>query len=370
MEFFAETIRRLVNDMDFAIPDTLDVDAVVAIFFILLWFLHVVFHGEQLLPECSRNDHEQNLTDEDDLSFSEDESEDGIWTEDDLSFSEDESEDGIWTSQVSEAPDDDVKDDLIPDESEDGIWTSSDYESCCQDTNPKVEQKGWNGQPPAIESKNDSKGDASIPSQVSEAPDDDVKDDSIPLKCVSGCFPQLCETKGRCKLCQHNLVECNDFSSLANEKTWSITNRYSCRTKNVVYLVTCSKHEVQYVGSAKDISRRWSTHKRTIHKLHRQRLKQANASNLKKVARVCGLARHFYEVQHDDHEDPIDCLRVQIIDHVEDEEDAKETDNSLKIRETIWMEETGLLMSSRGLNMQKGLKRYEVKDLSNRLVKN
>ena len=50
------------------------------------------------------------------------------------------------------------------------------------------------------------------------------------------------------------LKESNCFTSTSTSRTYPITQILSCKSKNVIYLVTCKKCNVQYVGSLKFVS--------------------------------------------------------------------------------------------------------------------
>ena len=60
-----------------------------------------------------------------------------------------------------------------------------------------------------------------------------------------GCF----KCKGKCDLCRNFLVESDHFTSASSNRTYSITQHLHCISKNLIYLITCSKCNVQYVGS-------------------------------------------------------------------------------------------------------------------------
>ena len=157
----------------------------------------------------------------------------------------------------------------------DELWTEDNSENSSEDDDNEIENNSpWtdendrrsvsgdqeaveSGLPSPVESRIEIK--PSISNQVSDAG----------KGCVTGCFPHLCPIKGRCVLCKTNLIESTNFSSMANLKTWPIVNTYSCQTKHVVYLVTCLRHQVQYVGSTKEMPKRWSKHKHTIQTCHK-----------------------------------------------------------------------------------------------------
>ena len=60
-----------------------------------------------------------------------------------------------------------------------------------------------------------------------------------------------------CKLCRYHLVESKTFHSVETKETFTIRERYSCQTTNVVYLISCSicTNQCQYVGETKNTLR-------------------------------------------------------------------------------------------------------------------
>ena len=55
--------------------------------------------------------------------------------------------------------------------------------------------------------------------------------------------------KGKCDLCRNFLVESDHFTSASSNRTYQITQHLHCKSKIIIYLVTCTKCSVQYVGS-------------------------------------------------------------------------------------------------------------------------
>ena len=81
-----------------------------------------------------------------------------------------------------------------------------------------------------------------------------------------GCF----KCKAKCDLCRNFWKESNCFTSTSTNRTCPITQILNCKSKNVIYLVTCKKCNVQYVGSTMNLkfafattSLPWSLKKRT-----------------------------------------------------------------------------------------------------------
>jgi len=54
-------------------------------------------------------------------------------------------------------------------------------------------------------------------------------------------------TNTKCKACTY-IVETTRFSSSRNNRTFTLRDRFTCASTNIVYLVSCSKCNMQYVG--------------------------------------------------------------------------------------------------------------------------
>ena len=71
---------------------------------------------------------------------------------------------------------------------------------------------------------------------------------SIPKKLVQGkCFP--CNSR-RNNLCCRQVLETNIFKSTKTNKEFKIFHNLNCKSKNVIYLLECKLHKVQYVGKS------------------------------------------------------------------------------------------------------------------------
>ena len=75
----------------------------------------------------------------------------------------------------------------------------------------------------------------------------------------NGCFK--CG-RNRCDLCRNFFVESKSFPSFQTGKKYTIHSRLSCDSKNVIYLASCKKCRLQYVGSTTtDFRVRFRNHK-------------------------------------------------------------------------------------------------------------
>ena len=68
--------------------------------------------------------------------------------------------------------------------------------------------------------------------------------------------------KNRCDLCKNFLLLASKFRSSATGRQYPIRQNVSCSSKNVIYLETCCKCDLQYVGSTStDFKIRFRNHK-------------------------------------------------------------------------------------------------------------
>ena len=69
----------------------------------------------------------------------------------------------------------------------------------------------------------------------------------------------------KCKLC-FNISPTSFFFSTVSKKRYEISEYMNCNTRNVIYLVTCLKCKLQYVGETKRTLReRFNNHRSDIH---------------------------------------------------------------------------------------------------------
>ena len=79
-----------------------------------------------------------------------------------------------------------------------------------------------------------------------------------PLERSVGLFK--CNSK-RCQVWL-NVTETNTFSSSVDKKEYVINHSFNCNDKCIVYLLTCNKCEMQYVGkTADDFRLQWNNYK-------------------------------------------------------------------------------------------------------------
>ena len=126
-----------------------------------------------------------------------------------------------------------------------------------------------------------------------------------------GCF----KCKNKCDLCKHYLVENKIFHSACTGRFYSIRQDVHCRSKNVIYLVTCKTCKIQYVGStSNEFKVRFRNHK------------SAMLTN----KATCELAVHFNRKEH--HMSDFEFIVIEKI--VNDTTD--DMDKVLLTREAFW----------------------------------
>ena len=127
-----------------------------------------------------------------------------------------------------------------------------------------------------------------------------------------GCF----KCKSKCDLCRNFLVESDHFSSASSNRTYHIAQHLHCKSKNVIYLVTCTKCSVQYVGStSNEFKVRFRNHK----------------SAMKTNKNTCEVATHFNKTFH-----ILSDFNFTIIEQISNPSDNNSTDERLLTREAYW----------------------------------
>ena len=122
--------------------------------------------------------------------------------------------------------------------------------------------------------------------------------------------------KGKCDLCRNFLVESDHFTSASSNRSYSITQHLHCKSKNVIYLITCSKCNVQYVGStSNEFKVRFRNHKL--------------AMNTNK--NTCEAAIHFNKSSH-----ILSDFSFIIIEQISNLSDNNSLDERLLTREAYW----------------------------------
>ena len=116
----------------------------------------------------------------------------------------------------------------------------------------------------------------------------------------------------RCEVCKY-IDENSHFKSSQDDRRYSINYSLNCNSNNVVYLITCKKCSLQYVGSTVTKFRlRFNNHKSRIRRHETLRQAEKGVDDL--------LYRHFWSEGHCGLSD----VGIQLIDRVNGEEQLRE----------------------------------------------
>lgn len=136
----------------------------------------------------------------------------------------------------------------------------------------------------------------------------------------------------KCVICKYYLSSDTTFSCYVTGKKYKIKGSFTCKSKNVIYLISCLKClSEQYVGSTEKIYDRTILHISDIH--------------TGKIER-CGVAKH-YNCKCIDSEKPKKYFKLQIIEHIKSQQN-KSIDDIMWSREKYWQAELHTL--TKGMN--------------------
>ena len=139
----------------------------------------------------------------------------------------------------------------------------------------------------------------------------------------------------RCDLCTNYIVENSKFKSSATKREYYINQRVSCESDNVIYLATCNKCNLQYVGSTS-----------TQFKVRFRNHKSAMLTNKK----TCELAVHFNCTKHD-----LSQISFIIIEKIVNNKNPSHLEHLLLTREAYWMTQL-FTLNPYGLNKRREFK--------------
>lgn len=77
-------------------------------------------------------------------------------------------------------------------------------------------------------------------------------------------------TSTKCTLCATHIKETSTITSTTNRKTFKITNNLNCNSKNIIYVITCAKCGLQYVGETGRLAKDRLTDHRSAIRTHKE----------------------------------------------------------------------------------------------------
>ena len=128
-----------------------------------------------------------------------------------------------------------------------------------------------------------------------------------------GCYK--CD-KSRCDLCKNYFVESRNFCSFRTGKSYIVRPSLTCSSKNVIYLVSCKRCQLQYIGSTT-----------TEFKVRFRNHKSSMITNKKS----CEVAVHFNSISHS-----LQDISFQCIDQINDTNRQDGIDRLLITKEAYW----------------------------------
>ena len=119
--------------------------------------------------------------------------------------------------------------------------------------------------------------------------------------------------KRKCDLCLNFLVESDHLTSASTNRIYQITHLH-CKSKNVIYLVTCNKCNVQYIAS-------------TTNKF---KVRFRNHKSAMSIKSTCEVAIHFNKETH-----ALSDFNFTIIEQICNSSDNNSLDDRLLTRECV-----------------------------------
>ena len=163
--------------------------------------------------------------------------------------------------------------------------------------------------------------------------DDNIENDKVQRK------PNI-KTKGQCSPCLSNkrslcckqVLNTKTFQTVQNKKVFEIYHHVNCKSKNIIYLMECTKCKVQYVGKSEtDFNIRLNNHRKDVNNL-----------NGIPVSRHISKAHHEFNTH----------AKFTIIEQLKNTNISKETiTKRLKQRENFWIQTLDTL-KPKGLNQE------------------
>ena len=170
----------------------------------------------------------------------------------------------------------------------------------------------------------------------------DVGPEIVVLKGEPGSYK--CKSKKPCYLCDR-IVEGNSYiSNSLGGKSRDIEVRVDCKSKWCIYLATCKKCDVQYVGSSKQ----------TMQDRHHEHRRQMGLTKTKKLGKMVKREAHgLFGTHFSEDECGTENLQIQIIHQLrplgQKTETKEDMEKRLRETENVFIHELGTFVPS-GLN--------------------
>ena len=146
-----------------------------------------------------------------------------------------------------------------------------------------------------------------------------------------------CELKYACLTCKASKT-CHNFQSTTTENIYPVQGRISCKTENVIYLITCNICQDQYIGQTKrELRKRFYEHRRALINFDQS----------------YAFTKHFLEEHPNTRIDPEKVpITVIGIENIEDQKSHEKNLAKRLEREQYWID-TLVTFRPRGLNNDK-----------------
>ena len=103
-----------------------------------------------------------------------------------------------------------------------------------------------------------------VRSKITNEPKESSKNPKNAICCELNSGFYTCNS-ARCLTCKLHATEQKVFKSTTYERTFTIRQNLNCKRKNIIYLITCQKCNVQYVGeTSRELRERATDHRSNI----------------------------------------------------------------------------------------------------------
>ena len=135
------------------------------------------------------------------------------------------------------------------------------------------------------------------------------------------------------------------FTSHSTKKSYKIRQRIDCETPNIIYLVSCKKHNIQGVGQTGNMKKRVSNYKNH----HKAKYKK------------CGITEHFLESGHNLEEDFIFQPIVKIVNILSNRYQGPRIIRERLEEFELYWQDTLMTIEPKGMNKQEEVDRARKK---------